>query len=112
MLKTCFLLGLLVLFEYSSQKSLKNTNDFDYLILRQIWPSSSCMFPGSNKCVIDKNVNTWTIHGLWPTIAGTMEPSFCDKSSPFNFDNIKWLLPSLNEFWPNLYANTPIDSFW
>lgn len=39
--------------------------NFDYLILRQIWPATSCMFPGPNKCTIAKNITTWVVHGLW-----------------------------------------------
>ena len=41
-----------------------------------------------------------------------MGPMFCNKSMGFDFDKIKWLLPRLNKYWPNLYTNTPTDSFW
>ena len=39
--------------------------DFDYLMLRQIWPKTSCMYPAGHICTIDKDVNSWVIHGLW-----------------------------------------------
>ena len=39
--------------------------DFDYLIFRQIWPASTCLFPGKNTCSIAKNITTWVVHGLW-----------------------------------------------
>ena len=87
-------------------------NQFDYLILRQIWPASSCMFPGANTCRIGNNVTNWVVHGLWPSIKSEIGPAFCNKTLPFNFNAIKWLLPELLEFWPNLYTNTPLESFW
>lgn len=42
--------------------------DFDYLILRQIWPPSTCMFPETHTCSIAHNISTWVVHGLWYTI--------------------------------------------
>lgn len=91
--------------------SNQNNDDFDYLVFRQIWPEASCMYPGSHSCSIAKNISTWVVHGLWPSIRSHMGPQFCQKI-PFNFNNIKWLLPQLLEFWPNLYTDTPLDSFW
>jgi ribonuclease T2 len=87
-------------------------NHFDYLILREIWPASSCMFPGSHTCQIPRNVSTWVVHGLWPSIKSEIGPQFCNRSMPFDFNTIKWMLPRLIAFWPNLYTNTPLASFW
>ena len=39
--------------------------DIDYIILRQIWPASSCMFPGVHTCSISENISSWVLHGLW-----------------------------------------------
>lgn len=39
--------------------------DFDYLVFRQIWPQSTCMFPGHHSCSIGRNVTSWVVHGLW-----------------------------------------------
>lgn len=47
-----------------------------------------------------------------PSIKSEIGPVFCNKSLPFNYNLIKWLVPRLLEFWPNLYTNTPMDSFW
>lgn len=96
---------------YVRHKKFKKTN-FDYFAFRQIWPPSSCMFPGKNTCKIPENVTTWVVHGLWPSVNSGMSPTFCDESYPFDYNSIKWLVPLLLEFWPNLYTNTPIDSFW
>jgi len=47
-----------------------------------------------------------------PSIKTEIGPQYCNKSLPFNFNTIKPLLPLLLEFWPNLYTNTPLESFW
>ena len=103
---------ILVLVQVSYQMSLNNqttdgidlddiqTNDFDFLVFRQIWPSSSCKFPGNNRCEINKNVSTWVIHGLWPSSSsGKMGPSFCNNSMPFDFEKIKVI------FFLNIFLN-------
>jgi hypothetical protein len=65
-----YLIGLLVI-ALSLDKALPNEEvnkveaNFDYLILRQIWPSTTCMFPGEHTCSIAKNISTWVVHGLW-----------------------------------------------
>ncbi|CAF1081389.1 unnamed protein product [Brachionus calyciflorus] len=100
-------------FYFNSLKtSVGGPTDFDYLIFRQIWPASSCMFPGPNTCTIDPVISTWVVHGLWPSIKTEIGPSFCNKSVPFDFGTVKWLLPELLQYWPNLYTNTPLESFW
>lgn len=96
---------------YGNENHVGESN-FDYLILRQTWPAATCMFPGPNTCAISRNISTWVVHGLWPSIKTEIGPSFCNKTLPFNFNSIKWLLPSLLEFWPNLYTNTALESFW
>jgi len=88
-------------------------NDFDYFVFRQIWPASTCMFPEHHTCKIPKNVDTWVVHGLWPSIkAKTDGPFFCNKSLPFDPKKLDWIMPRLEEFWPNLYTDTPFLSFW
>lgn len=120
-LQKCFGLMLLIaLTSFSEQRSIhdsfesveQGSTDFDYLVFRQIWPQSSCMFPGKNTCTIGNGVNTWVVHGLWPSVKGEMGPSFCDRSYPFDMNKINWLASSLEEYWPNLYTNTEADSFW
>ena len=53
--------------------------NFDYLILRQIWPPAGCMFPSNNTCEIGKNVSTWVVHGLWPSIKTQIGPVYCNE---------------------------------
>lgn len=88
------------------------TEEIDFIILRQIWPPATCMFPGAHTCSIAHNISTWVVHGLWPSENHKIGPSFCNKTMPFDFNRIKWLLPRLLEFWPNLYTDSPLDSFW
>jgi ribonuclease T2 len=92
--------------------SVTKSEKFDYLILREIWPASTCLFPGEHTCAIAKNVSTWVVHGLWPSLRGKIGPESCNRTLPFDYNKIKWLVPELLEFWPNLYTNTAMDSFW
>ncbi len=48
-----------------------------------------------------------------PSIAGRADgPFFCNKELPFDPRNLDWLLGRLEEYWPNLYTDTPLESFW
>ena len=124
----------------SELKPKKLSTNFDYIILRQIWPATSCMFPGTHTCAIAKNITTWVVHGLWwvfyigvfkrlittykydyirffliilrPSIRDEMGPTFCNRSLPFDFDSITWILPRMLKYWPNLYTESALDSFW
>ena len=61
-----FFILILISVNYSNQYEIEEIKtDFDYLIFRQIWPQSSCMFPNHHTCTIDKNIKTWVVHGLW-----------------------------------------------
>lgn len=71
------------------------------------------MFPADHTCSIAKNISSWVVHGLWPSIAGKKNGPFnCDSSRPFNPRKLDWILGRLEEFWPNLYTDTPLESFW
>uniref|UniRef100_A0A8D0NGZ8 Uncharacterized protein n=1 Tax=Sus scrofa TaxID=9823 RepID=A0A8D0NGZ8_PIG len=51
----------------------------------------------------------WTIHGLWPDKSGE-----CNRSWPFNPDEIKGLLPDMRLYWPDVLHSSPNHSvhFW
>lgn len=51
--------------ENKQQTNDLETVDYDYLVFRERWPATTCMFPGSNVCTIAKNITTWVVHGLW-----------------------------------------------
>lgn len=40
-------------------------DDFNFLVLRQQWPATACLFPGPHTCSIARNITNWTVHGLW-----------------------------------------------
>lgn len=63
-------------------------------------------------CKIDKNVTTWVVHGLWPAENNSIGPNFCNASLPFNPNAIQPILGLLLKYWPNLYTDTQIESFW
>jgi len=96
----------------SQSERISKPGPVDYVILRQMWPQSSCMFPGTHKCSLAENITTWTVHGLWPSEVQSIEPNFCNDSLPFQFDYVKPFYGQMLKYWPNLYLDTKIDSFW
>jgi len=91
-----------------------NNEDFEYLLLAQFWPATSCYFYwGEKECSgIPKNVTGWTIHGLWPAIPGSMGPQFCNSSLKFDFAQIESLKPQLQEYWPYLDTEGKFTELW
>ena len=47
-----------------------------------------------------------------PSENGRIGPSFCNKSLPFDFSKLKPIEAELLKYWPNLYTDTAMDSFW
>jgi hypothetical protein len=73
-MKTTFTLLAVLLFASPSfqrpshhhhEQTTDSERDFDYLVLRQIWPKTSCRFPGEHQCTIGDSVSSWVVHGLW-----------------------------------------------
>lgn len=90
-------------------------NDWDILIFSQNWPLSVChkwhdRINGS--CTYPNDKTLWTIHGIWPTKIGTKGPLFCNKSRPFNIEEIYGLLPELNSRWTPVENHQNNNSFW
>lgn len=93
----------------------KDIDDWDHFVFVQQYPAGVCLYrslKGSSVCSYPKNANSWTMHGLWPTMQDTEGPNFCNKSAIFDGDNIKDLVPRLNVDWTNLLNNTAFESFW
>ncbi|XP_064621172.1 ribonuclease Oy-like [Lineus longissimus] len=92
------------------------TPDWDYITFSQGWPQTRCIeqnVTGEHECAIPKNVNTWIIHGVWPSKSGTPKgPENCNQSYPFNPSEIQDLLPRMKISWPNLFTDSKVDSFW
>ena len=85
---------------------------YDYVVLALTWPPGYCMSIG-NGCDKTKVTNTWTIHGLWPTLnEQTSNPAFCD-GDPYSSDDLSSELKSkLTEAWPNFKESSTDESFW
>lgn len=94
------------------------TEPYNYYVFAQQWPSSLCKSINSTHhgtCAkVPKEVNTWAVHGLWPSVAHTKHygPFNCNNSWPYDHDQLKTLMPRLQKFWPNLMQNKEDDSFW
>ncbi|XP_043235716.1 ribonuclease Oy-like isoform X2 [Amphibalanus amphitrite] len=90
-------------------------SNWDYLIFTQEWPQSACIaYKGENSqraCEIFSNVTSWTVHGVWPTKAGTKGPHNCQKL-PFDLEKLRQIEPSLLMRWPNIYAGKSVYSLW
>ncbi|CAL1531266.1 unnamed protein product [Lymnaea stagnalis] len=93
-------LSLHMCFQLPTLKALVQEEEWDYLVLAQFWPSSSCVYFKESDCV-PPQVHNWTIHGLWPSDRATSkQPENCNKSMNFNYDEIKPLRPDLDLYWP------------
>jgi len=90
------------------------SDEFEYLLLAQFWPSTSCYFYfGQEECSsVPKNVTGWTIHGLWPSRPGSLGPQYCNNSLKFNFAEIASLRPQLEEYWPYLDLKGDFTELW
>lgn len=117
-LKICIFLSLFSIcngrsIEYGTAKS----TDWDMIIFSQQWPITRCIdhterHPGAS-CSLYKNMTgTWTVHGLWPTLAGTRGPTFCNTSWPFVEAKVADIESNLVKYWTNIYADTGKLSLW
>ncbi|OWF45455.1 Ribonuclease Oy [Mizuhopecten yessoensis] len=114
MVSRCVILVLVVtLIDCISPITCKN-DTWDRFIFTQEWPIAVCEKANEtgHKCLIPSQVNSWGIHGLWPTNGHTRGPTECHISKDFNFTMIKPLVEELQIFWPNIYADTNMSSFW
>jgi ribonuclease T2 len=90
-------------------------SDWDHFVFSQQWPASVCVESSEkhqHKCEIPPKVSTWTVHGIWPSEGASEGPFFCNKSAKFDPDKIKTIVDELEQYWPNLYADSPLDAFW
>uniref|UniRef100_A0A287ALP1 Ribonuclease T2 n=1 Tax=Sus scrofa TaxID=9823 RepID=A0A287ALP1_PIG len=79
-------------------------------------PLPGALLPGRRARALEEVANNcehppdyWTIHGLWPDKSGE-----CNRSWPFNPDEIKGLLPDMRLYWPDVLHSSPNHSvhFW
>lgn len=93
-----------------SENSCSLNYKFDYLLLSLSWPPGSCS-TSPQECRKGNN-KQFNIHGLWPTIRGTLEPSNCCYDSRFNFRALEPILADLDRYWYSYYDANSNRGFW
>ncbi|XP_052058386.1 ribonuclease Oy-like isoform X2 [Mytilus californianus] len=86
---------------------------WDHFTFTQEWPQTACLMGKAEhkKCNIPNYINSFIIHGLWPSSGKTEGPKNC-SSVHFDMNKIKNLTNELQHAWPNIYSNTRPDDFW
>ncbi|XP_033874964.3 ribonuclease T2-like isoform X2 [Acipenser ruthenus] len=97
-------LGLVVLVN-SYPLLYKHENQWTKLILTHLWPKTLCTMEEVSCQTADK-FNYWTLHGLWPD-----KGQSCNRSWHFNVNDIKDLLPEMENWWPDL-LHPGSNQFW
>ncbi|XP_069116304.1 ribonuclease Oy-like isoform X1 [Argopecten irradians] len=99
---------------YSDHGGSSSDHDWDIFTFTQEWPVAVCVLGTQehHRCAIPPDVRTWGIHGLWPTKTGTRGPTSCNSQLHFDFSRIQSLVPMMKVLWPNMYADTSMESFW
>lgn len=97
-------------------QSIEDAADFDFLMITQIWPITSCLtWEDSGKehtCTIDDSADLWTMHGVWPTKNKTIGPLYCNSTYKFDPEKIKDLIPQLEEEWTDVRNTSDKYNFW
>ncbi|XP_021793746.1 ribonuclease T2 isoform X2 [Papio anubis] len=93
----CLYLALLCL--GGADKRLRDNHEWKKLIMVQHWPETVCE-KIQNDCRDPPDY--WTIHGLWPD-----KSEGCNRSWPFNLEEIKDLLPEMKAYWPDVIHSFP-----
>jgi len=68
-------------------------NSYDFILYMSRWPGS-CQTSS-----VPTYVDSFTLHGLWPTNNDSSSPSDCDPKDPFNPKNISSILQQLRVSW-------------
>uniref|UniRef100_A0A3Q3W842 Uncharacterized protein n=1 Tax=Mola mola TaxID=94237 RepID=A0A3Q3W842_MOLML len=72
------------------------------------WPGGFCQsLDRESLCRIPDNINSWTIHGLWPKQA-----SGCCDCWPMFHSDVQELEAELTERWPSLLTTRSSFTFW
>jgi len=88
-----------------TQCVLCSSNSWDFLLYVVQWPGSV------DQSGVPKGVNSFTLHGVWPTNNDTTYPEDCPGPG-FSMSAIKSLVPQLNTSWPSLEGDEGNEAFW
>ncbi|XP_047530192.1 ribonuclease Oy [Vanessa atalanta] len=115
-MKCIYIIFSLSCLRYASMTYIQAEPEFDLLIFTQQWPATACKdwkkHDSSHTCVMPSNVDTWTIHGIWPTKFGTIGPAFCNRTWLFDPEKIKPIEDKLEQVWVNIFGGTSLYSLW
>lgn len=88
----------------------KTNYKFDYVQLTLMWAPGACS-TSPKECIREEN-RFFTVHGMWPTIKGTQEPSNCCFDNTFDFKALQPILQDLNQYWFSYYDANSNRGFW
>ena len=54
----------------------------------------------------------WSVHGVWPTRFGEINPNFCNSSWTYNHDQMKDIMGEMSRYWPDVEMRHVVDSLW
>ncbi|CAH0581577.1 unnamed protein product [Chrysodeixis includens] len=90
--------------------------DWDFLIFTQNWPGSVCKVWTHKKphhhCVYPNQKDSWTVHGIWPTKAGTKGPFNCNATWLFDPEEVRPIETELEQAWTNVEKETELYNLW
>jgi ribonuclease T2 len=86
-------------------------NSWDYLLLVQQWGPGVCA-SSRQQCVIPSYVRYWTIHGMWPNNDDGSYPTNCPDSESFSMQRLQPIAKTLQAYWPTLFPDNTLESFW
>jgi len=73
--------------------SAPSSDSYQFILYVSRWPGTFQEHP------IPKYVDTFTLHGMWPSNNNGSYPSDCNASDPFNVNDIKSILQPLRVAW-------------
>lgn len=91
---------------------------FDYFLLAQSWPQTSCWAINKNwqnsTCSSCKQLSdSWTLHGLWPNKYDGKHPFHCDVQLKFEPSSLNQVIENqLHEKWPTYKLRKLNKDFW
>ncbi|XP_045768089.1 ribonuclease Oy [Maniola jurtina] len=103
-------------YDFKVLRRTSGSRDFDLLIFTQQWPATACKEwkkrDHTHTCTMPPKVDSWSIHGIWPTKLGQMGPAFCNRTWLFDPEQVRPIEDQLEKVWVNIFAGTSLYSLW
>lgn len=65
----------------------------------------------AHSCNMPKKVDSWSIHGIWPTKFGTRGPQFCNRTWHFDPEQVRPIETELIDSWTNIESGEYLFKF-